>query len=240
MLRPALGIAAVVSACLACTGCALLEGSSLFKNGIGGDPVGQNWKKVKTPGDPKIPADHLETSQQVEMLGRRINTQNVFTGIEPHFYMMDIPEVALYHRGTEELFISKGLVKKCKTEAELAAVLCTELGQMIAEKRGVKRAGGDRDTIPDAALPGGAVVGGGTPTDLGREAEIAYHERRHPRGAKPASSDNPAKLSRELLKGAGFDEAELDRVEPLLRQSKRGVDLQKQMSDSATPPKWDH
>jgi len=240
MLRPAVGIAAVVSACLACTGCALLEGSSLFKNGIGGDPVGKNWEKVKTPNDPKVPLAHLETTERVEQLVRRIVTQNAFTGLEPIIYTMGVPESALFHRGTQELFISEGLVKKCKTEAELAAVLCTELGQMVAEKRGVKRTGGDRDTIPDSALPGGAMVGGGTPADPGREAEIAFHERRHPRGARTAGGDNPAKLSRELLKGAGFDEAEFDRVEPLVRQSERGSALRKQMSDSAAPPKWDH
>lgn len=152
----------------------------------------------------------------------------------------EVPEPVLFHLGTQDLRISRSLVKQCKTESELAAVLCTELGLMMAEKRGVRRVGGDRDTIPDSALPGGSNVGGGIPADPAREAEIAYHERRHPRSAGRADPDNPDKMSRDLLKGAGFDPAEFDRVAPLVRQSKRSSGaLQKQMSKSAEPPKWD-
>ena len=57
-------------------------------------------------------------------------------------------------RGTGEVFISEGLVKKCKTDAELAVVLCSELGQMMVEKRSGRAAGRDREPIPDVALPG--------------------------------------------------------------------------------------
>ncbi|MBA4190498.1 MAG: hypothetical protein C0467_21130 [Planctomycetaceae bacterium] len=249
MPRHAVGIAAIVGACLS-TGCAtdsewvgprtlLAEAGIIKSNGIGGDPVGQNWEKVKTPGTPKLPPAHLETTERVEMLGRRIISQNTFTGLEPVIYTLGVPESVLFHRGSQELFISEGLVKKCKTEAELAAVLCTELGQMMAEKRGVRRTGNDRDTIPDSALPGGVTVAGGTPVDLGREAEIALHERRHPRGSRPPETEGAAKFSRDLMKGAGFDEGEINRVEPLVRQSERGTILRKQMSDSAPPPKWD-
>ncbi len=251
MPRPAVGIAAVVCACLAGTGCTtdgqwvgprqLLADAGLTKSDtLGGDPVGQNWEKVKTPGTPKIPAALIETTERVELLGRRIIAQNVFTGLEPAFVAFGIPETVLFHRGTEAIFISEGLVKKCKTEAELAAVLCSELGQMMAEKRGVRRNGSDRDTIPDSALPGGVTVAGGTPADLGHEAEIAFRERRQPRSARTEAPDSAAKLSRDLLKGAGFDPAELDRVEPLLRQDERAKTLRKQMSNSAAPPKWDN
>lgn len=77
MLRPAVGIAAVVCACLAGTGCTAdgkwIEPHSLFSgssNGIGGEPDGRNWEKVKTPGTPKLPANHLETAERVELLVR--------------------------------------------------------------------------------------------------------------------------------------------------------------------------
>lgn len=228
MTHPAAGLVAVVFASL--VGCAG-DGQWSARKALG-------WEEVKTPRDPKIPRGHTETAVRVEDLGKRIIAQNAFTGIEPLFYTVGVTESVLFHRGTEELFVSEGLVKKCKTEAELAAVLCAELGQMMAEKRAARRAGADRDTIPDAGLPGGATVAGGTPDDPGRAAEIAFRERR-PKAAPAVDAAAAAKFARDLLTGAGYEAADLDRVEPLLKQSDRGAALRKQMSGSAPAPKWD-
>jgi hypothetical protein len=238
MLRAAIGFAAVVLLCLSGTGCAS-DGEGFSRKGIFSDWGSDGWVKVKTPDTPRIPPAHLETAQKVETLGRRIIAQNTFTGIEPMFYAIGVEEPVLFHRGAEELFISEGLVKKCRTEDELAAVLCSELGQMMAEKRGARRVGGDRDGIPEAALPGGGSHAGGFRADPGYEAEIAFRERREPRGSSTAQSGDNLKLARDLMKGAGYDPADLDRVEPLLRQSDRGAALRKQMSSSAAAPKWD-
>lgn len=232
MPRSVSGVAAVLCACLAGVGCAT-DGEGFLRKGIFSDWGNDGWEKVKTPEAPKVPPAHLETAQKVEMMGRRIIAQNTFTGIEPMFYAMGVPEPVLFHRGTEELFISEGLVKQCKTEDELAAVLCTELGQMMAEKRGARRAGADRDTIPDSALPGG------TQADPGRDAEVAFRERRQPRNMVTVEPADSAKFARDLMKGAGYDPSDIDRVEPLVRQSERGASLKKQLSNSAAAPKWD-
>ena len=242
MPRPVVRIAAVLCACFGNMGCVTEDWSlrhTLFSDpaprAVGGAPVGDNWKKVKTPGTPKLPANHLETSKQVAMLGKQIIDQNSFTGLEPNFMMLDVPESVLFHRGTEDLCISKGLVKQCKNEGELAAVLCTELGKMMAEKRGLRKTGNDKDTIPASALPGGSLTGG-MPVDLGREAELGFRER-----SRTKESDSVAKLSRDLLTGAGFDAGEFDRVAPLVNQSQteRGTAIRKQMSNTAAPPKWE-
>src|SRR5262249_32378475 len=82
------------------------------------------------PKAPKMTPASLQTAERVETLGRRIIAQNTFTGLEPLFHTIGVPDLILFHRGTEELFVSEGLVNKCKTEAELAAVLCAELGRM--------------------------------------------------------------------------------------------------------------
>ena len=59
---------------------------------------------------------------------------------------------------------------------------------------------------------------GGIAGDQTRLAELAYHEKRYPRtpraDAKPGQLGDPTVLARELLKGAGFNPLELDRVEP--------------------------
>jgi len=239
MTHRSVDIAGAICVCFGALGCAHSDWSVM--KSLSPEPSIPGTVKVKTPGNPNIPLAHLETTERVETLAKRIVSQNPFTGIEPIVYVLGVKESVLFHRGSQELFISEGLVKKCKTEAELAAVLSTELGQMMAEKRSVARTADDRDTIPSSALPGGISVAGGAPADLGREAEVAFHERRHPRSARSdaAKGDTVAKLARELLKGAGFDEAEFDRVKPLVQQSERGTALRKQMSNSAAPPTWD-
>ncbi len=184
-----------------------------------------------SPRAPRFSPASLQTAERVESLGRRIMAQNTFAGIDPLFRTIGVPEPVLFHRGTSELFVSEGLVTRCKSDAELAAVLCSELGQMMAEQRS-PRAGRDRDQIPDAALPDG-----GRGLDGTRDAELAMRARQ-PRTAATPPPD-AAKLSRELLQGAGFDPAELDRAEPLVKQSDRGEALRKQMAGSAAIPKWE-
>jgi hypothetical protein len=207
-------------------------GSFSFKKAVG-------WEEVKTPRDLKLPQSDPAIVERVELLGKRIIAQNAFTGIEPLFNTAGVSESVLFHIGTEQLIISEGLVKQCKTEAELAAVLCSELGQMVAEKRAVRRVGAERDSFPESALPGGASVGGGTPFDAGHAAELGYRDRlpKPPPTIDPANSE---KLARDLLKGAGFDPASLDNVKPLLKLSDRSGALRKQMSPSAPAPTWNN
>src|SRR5258708_6500896 len=102
---------------------------------------------------PKVSPASVEVASHVDELAQRIIEQNTFTGIEPVVTVIGIPDAVLFHRGPSQLFISEGLVKKCKTEPELAAVLCSELGQMMAQKRAGIQVGRDRDTIPASALP---------------------------------------------------------------------------------------
>jgi hypothetical protein len=184
---------------------------------------------VRTPKAPKVAPASVETAQRVEDLGRQIIAQNTFTGLDPILHTMGVPEPVLFHRGTAELFISEGLVKQCKTTDELAAVLCSELGKMMAEKRLARGVGRDKDPIPSVALPDTGFNAEGT-----RAAELALQQQ----PLKPGDAD-PVLLAKDLLRGAGFDPAELDRAEPLLKQSSRGEDLEKQMSGSAPAPTWE-
>ena len=182
------------------------------------------------PSMDKFPKPDYAVAERVDVVSKKIVVQNTFLGIDPLFHTLGVPESARFHRGPQNLFISEGLVKKCKSEDELAAVLCSELGQMVAEKRAVRSVGSDRETIPDAALPGGL------PVDTGRQLELADQDR-HP---KPAAIDpvDAAKQARQIMTAAGFDPALLDQVQPLLKQSERGLTIRKQMSGSAPAPTW--
>ncbi len=232
LVFPAAGIAFLLAA-----GCAQ-DSEFSFRKALGlseAEPKGV----VKTPGPKELPPASMAIAERVELIGRKVVAQNTFTGIEPLFMTIGVKESVLFHRGSEQLFISEGLVEKCRTDSELAAVLCAELGQMVAEKRATKAAGrGDVDPIPDPSFGSSGMLPGGTPLDASQQANLAYHERKYPRGANTPDPADATSTARELLQGAGYSPAELDRVEGLLKQSDRGEKLRKQLGGSAPPPEW--
>jgi hypothetical protein len=229
MTRLALGLAAVVSASLCC-GCAS-DGSWSMSKMLG-------WDDTPSTRSAKMPKADLATAERVETIGRKIIAQNTFTGIEPLFHTVGVPEPVLFHRGTEELFISEGLVKQCRTDGELAAALCAELGQMLTEKKSARRVGADRDSFPEIGIPTNSGGAGGTPDDPGRAAERAFLEKQRIKDASREAAE-PAKLADDLMRGAGYDPADLNRVAPILKQSDRGLAIKKQMSGSAPAPRWE-
>lgn len=235
----ALGVCATLLSSFGC----MHEGEFSFRKALGWDdaPPGRTGVVVKTPSAKDLPQADQAVAERVELLGRKIIAQNTFAGIEPLFLTFGFKEDALFHRGTEQLYISEGLVEKCTSDAELAGVLCSELGQMVAEKRAAKAAGRDVDPIPDATHGGGPLFPGGTAYDAGRQAEFAFHDQKHPRGGSKPDPVDATKTAKELLSGAGYSAAELDRVEPLVKrakQSERGEALKKQMGGSAPAPEW--
>lgn len=231
MRQPRRGVAIVLAALFAAAGCAS-DGEWSVRKMLGmNDPL--------APSMDNFPKPDLAIAKRVDDVGNKILHLNTFLSIEPLFHTIGVPENVLFHRGPQELFISEGLVKQCKTEDELAAVLCSELGRMIVEKTAARRVAADRDTIPDAALPncGPPMTGGGTPYDCGRQAELAMEERRQ-KAAPPIDPERASQKAQMLLRTAGFDPAVLDQVQPLLKQSDRGVLIRKQMSGSAPAPTW--
>jgi hypothetical protein len=222
------------AALLFSTGC-MHDGEWSVRKALGWDDGPPN--RVVTPPPKDVPPGSLAIAERVDLLGRKLVTQNTFVGIEPLFQTIGVPEPVLFHIGPERLIISDGLVEKCKSDAELAAVLCSELGQMVAEKRTAKALGRDVAPIPDATHGTGPVPGG-APYDAGQQVNLAYHERQYPRGATRTDPVDAARSARDLLVGAGYNAAELDRVEPLLKQSERGEKLKKQMGGSAPAPDW--
>src|SRR5580698_2949302 len=168
MCRPYLGVAVAILASLASIGCES-DGTWTVNKILG-------WDEPKGPKLPKYPLPNTEIAMRVENMGHRIIAQNEFVGIDPLFTTIGVPESILFHKGQDQMFISEGLVQLCKSDDELAGVICSELGQMVAEKKAVRRAGAERDSFPPESLPGGSPVmtGGGTPDDPGRAAEIAY------------------------------------------------------------------
>jgi hypothetical protein len=198
-----------------------------------------------TPGTknaPTISPADLKVAERVEQVGRKILAQNTFSGLDSDdtlFQTAGVKESVLFHDGAA-VVISQGLAEKCQSDAELSAVLCAELGQMLNEKRNAKAVGrAPVDPIPDSSFGGSTLFPGGTAEDAGRQVEMRLHEKQFPRTAN--NTADAMASARELLKGAGYSPAELDRVEGLLKESRqtdRGEKLKKQMAGAAPPPTW--
>jgi hypothetical protein len=179
----------------------------------------------------------LQSAARVDQVGRAVLGANPFTGLDVTFQVIGRKEPVLLHRDRHGVFISDGLVDQCRTDAELAAVLCTELGKMVAEERSLARMG--YDTRAEVPVPNsmGANDIAGDPT---RMAEAAMREAKapkltHERVKEPA---DPKAIAADLLKTAGYDAKTLEKVEPLLKGMNSDRDLVKQLSGSTFLPSW--
>src|SRR5262245_56466135 len=73
-------------------------------------------------------------STRANELGRKILAANPQVGMRPVIVTVGSEKPEIFHRGTGQIILTEGLVKLCTTERFLAAVLCLEIGKMVAER----------------------------------------------------------------------------------------------------------
>ena len=175
----------------------------------------------------------------VETIGRKIIAQNTFTGIEPLFHTIGVHEPVLFHEGPERLMVSEGLVKQCRTDGEIAGGALLRTGEdggrekvRPARRRGTRLVPGNRRA--DGFRPGRAAR---RMTPPAPRSELSL--RSNDQTSRSRTPTTPLCRPADLLRGAGFDPADLDRVAPLLKQSDRGLVIKKQLSGSAPAPRWE-
>ena len=208
------------------TGCAH-EGEWSIEKILGWDEA-SGWKQGKV-----APAT-IRVTEKVEDLGRLILARNAFTGLgDVLITTIGVPENVLFHNGPGQLFVSEGLVNACHNEPEMAAVLCSELGKMIAEQRQARALGRDKDPHPLVTVaPNGLTAG-----EVASQPSVIPAVGPDSRDASTTTHD-PVALAKDLLRGAGFDPGELDRIASLLKPTPRGEALRKQMAGTAPTPTW--
>jgi hypothetical protein len=217
-MRPAVLIALV---CLAgCTG----DGVLRTANGLTQTPV-------KTPD---VSEAAYATHARVDQVGRQILRANLFMGVEPTFQTIGSKDPLLFHADLDRLYLSDSLVERCTSDAQLAAVLCSELARMVVEQRNLRRLG-----LPDPPANVGvnnSLEAGGIPADQVFVAEAALREQKAAK--RKADPGDPKVIAGELLKTAGFDPADLALAEPVLRGVNRNPAVMKQLAGPAATPTW--
>ncbi len=205
-----LSLLVVLSGCLSATEGTQLIPSSLF----GGTGTAARF----TP-DGQAPPATAEAAGNIARVGIKLVNENPSIGLRPVFKTIGgdaKPE--LFHRGDSEVLITESLARQCKTEGELAALLGTELGRMVAERAG-KGVPDVADRGPPPAVSVGNEYGGSFgPADGTRMMELAKYERKRALARQQAAPD-PDVLARAYLEKAGYNPADVDAVAPLVRKT---------------------
>ncbi len=203
------------------------------KSGVGAFSAN---RKINNKPPENLPAASLAASTRVDSLGRQILAANPDISARPLFITIGVADLTVFHCADTHLFISEGVVNKCKADGasdpELAAVICSELGKMVADAQQQKR----NAEPPNRELPyqphvGSGTVGSTDPT-FTQQAELGMWEKDNPRTRTVTSAPrtlDPKELARCYLTKAGFSADQLDKVAPVLRIAESNPVYEKQL-----------
>jgi predicted Zn-dependent protease len=169
---------------------------------------------------------------RVDAIGRTLLSANPQTGLRPLFVTIGAPQPEVFHRGTADIDITEGLVNQCATDGQLAAILCQELGKMVAEREALACARSRRGS--DEPMPAVRITNDSA-SDLTYLAEQAKYRAPAAREAAHVMPD-PQVLARDYLTRAGYPPTELDNAEPLLRAAAANARMEKQLNPGPARP----
>jgi hypothetical protein len=198
-------------------------------NSLAGAQPGMSAKTVS--GTSSMCAAPAESAARVDRLGRNILAANHQIGLKPQFMVIGSPKPEIFHKQGEALYITDGLVKQCKTDGELAAVLCHELGKMVSDREvqmGPQVWNPRRQPPPEVNI-GNEGPGSFNPPDRTRMAELATFEKERRESARPLPPPDPNLLARTYLQRAGYTEADLNAAQSHLQAAAANLTFEKQM-----------
>jgi predicted Zn-dependent protease len=214
----------VVLSLLASAGCMSEEPTALVPS----DPF--HPPRATPPARTSFAPPSTAAAARVDTLARKILQANPQAGVRPWFRTIGAPQPEIFHVSTGEIDITEGLVNQCKTDDELAAVLCHELGKMVAEREVLAGSRRPDRTPPPEVRVGNDYPGATSSADLTRLAELGKFEKEHPRRPVPVQPPDPQVLARRYLTKAGFEEKTLDAVAPLLQAAAANTTFEKQLA----------
>jgi hypothetical protein len=194
----------------------------------------------QTPEVSSLPASE-GAAKRVALVGQKILAANPQLAIRPIFATVGDTRPGILHRGTNEITITEGLVRQCGTEAQLAAVLCQEMGKMVAEREaqvGAQLRAANREPPPRLDV-GHDNIGSAGAADKTYLAELALYDKQRPKaGAGPAATPDARALARTLMVQAGYSAADFDSAAPLLRVAEAPTSWDKQLGNPTPPRNW--
>lgn len=193
---------------------------------------------------PSLQAFHDPATEAVALrvteVGQRILAANPDLKVRPTFQAIGSPQPEIFHRDSQIICISQGLVSRCANDAELAAVLCVELGRLVSEreaKSALQARNIERE--PPAAVSIGTDSGGTFgAADAVRLAELGKFEKSGGRPQPRALPPDPILLAKNFLARAGHSARDLEAVQPHLKEAEKHSDLEKRLTGGSTVRPW--
>jgi hypothetical protein len=184
------------------------------------------------------PADE-KVSRRVDKVGRDLLAANKQIGLKPVFATIGVEQPEVFHIETSVVYVTEGLVKQCKSDPELAAVLSVELGRMVAEREArTSPEVRSPEKMPPIRVPVGNNAQG-RETDFTTVAELSRFEKANPKTpARTLPRPDPMKLARIYLENAGYQPADLDSVNPLLQAAEKNVALERHFKGALPQAPW--
>jgi predicted Zn-dependent protease len=192
--------------------------------------VDQQWLAQQTPAAPppyvkpaapsaggiQQVAGRFTSPQQarVEEVGRKLLEANKQLALKPRLEVPATANLEISHQGDHRLSISEGMVNACATDSQLAAVLASELGRMVAERQVRQNAQAlEEDRLPPLEVPIGP--DGGGYGNQSRQAELAKLGFNRRKNDAPLPTPDADALGQQILARAGFPASEFSAVAAL-------------------------
>lgn len=179
-----------------------------------------------------------DAAWRVDEAGRKLIGANPQAGVRPAFAVIGTAESEIFHADTRIVYVTEGLVRQCRDDATLTAVLASELGKMISERETAAPPEVRRPNhLPPVQLPIGG-NGYGHAADPTNYIELAKFEKTHPKTRRPLTPPEPQAVARKLFASAGFKDAEFDAAAPLLKAAERNCTLEYQLKGNPKQGDW--
>jgi hypothetical protein len=188
---------------------------------------------IRLKVSPEVVQANNLAATRVHTLGTAILAANPRIDAKPLFETVGAPQPEIFHNGTSRIVITQGLVEKCPTDPELAAVLSFELGRMVAEREAVSPV--NKHRLPLQPMdPGGPADLTNGRADVYRLDELAHAEQQR-KSVYDELLPDPDSLARLYLRRTGFRPESIDAVKPQLQMAARNNGLESQLAPSAAP-----
>jgi hypothetical protein len=185
------------------------------------------------------PADEA-LALKVDSVGRNLLAANPQLGLKTTLFATigNAPQPEIFHTEGGRVWVTEGLVQRCATEGELAALLALELGKIVADREAAASPQmRDPERLPPIQVPIGN-AGQITNADLVHEVELAKFEKQRPKRQRTLPRPDPQQLARGYLEKAGYQTADLDSVQPHLQAAQQNMTLERQFKGTLLPNAW--
>jgi hypothetical protein len=192
----------------------------------------------QTVARPQTSEASTEMALRVDLVGRKVLGANPSIGVRPLFATLGAAPPEIFHQGTQVIYVTEGLVKRCKNDGELAALLCLELGKMVSEREALSRPRGPR---PEGQRPISVPIGNMAEfnaPDQVAVAELNRYETERKQTIRRGPPPDPQVLAGGYLQKAGYEKGALDTIAPLLDAADRNYLIEKQFKTPLNAPQW--